>query len=178
MIARFAIFIFLFLFPDDGRITTYDFFTTETRLSDSVQVALLAWNGGGSDLFIENLSFTRTLTSDLPSVDFGLLTEVYDPYVCETDEVIPSVISRLGYANYGKDAGLAEVTIQDQGRGIEVPPYHASGSFGANDPWRLAGRDADNPLYVGVSLSYESAPLYVVEGFNRYLLSIQDSRAG
>ena len=46
----------------DGRITTYDAFSTETRLSDSVRVALFAWNGGGSDLFIENLSFTRTLT--------------------------------------------------------------------------------------------------------------------
>ena len=76
MIARFAIFIFLFLISRDGRITTYDFFNTERRLSDSVRLALFVWNGGGSDFFIENIGFTRTLTSDLPSVDFGILGDI------------------------------------------------------------------------------------------------------
>ena len=161
----------------DDRITTYDFFSTERRLSDSVQVALFAWNGGGTDFFVETLEFTRTLTSDLPRVDFGILGAFHDPYVCETDEDIPTIISLLRYANYGTDAGLAEVTMQDQGRGIQVFPYHSELPFGSNSPWRQAGRNLDNPLYAGQSLSFRTAPLYVVEGFNRFLVSIQDARA-
>ena len=162
----------------DGRVTTYDVFTTERRLRDSVQVVLLAWNGGGSDLFIENFEFTRTLNSDLPNVDFGVVGQFHDPYVCETDEVIPNVISRLRYANYGKEVGLAEVTIQDQGRGIEVFTYHESSLIGADTPYRMEGRELGSPLYEGSSLSFESKPLFVVEGFNRFLLSVEDSRAG
>ena len=43
----------------------------------------------------------------------------------------------------------------------------------------MEGRELGSPLYVGTSLSFEStAPIFVVEGFNRYLLSVQDSRAG
>ena len=133
----------------DDRITTYDFFSTERRLSDSVQVALFAWNGGGTDFFVETLEFTRTLTSDLPRVDFGILGAFHDPYVCETDEDIPTIISLLRYANYGTDAGLAEVTMQDQGRGIQIFPYHSELPFGSNSPWRQAGRNLDNPLYAG-----------------------------
>ena len=162
----------------DGRVTTYDVFTTERRLSDSVQLVLLAWNGGGSDLFIENFEFTRTLNSDLPSLDFGVVGAFYDPYVCETDEVIPNVISRLRYANYGKELGLAEVTIQDQGRGIELFTYHESSLIGADTPYRMEGRELASPLYEGSSLSFESKPLFVVEGFNRYLVSVNDSRVG
>ena len=41
---------------------------------------------------------------------------------------------------------------------------------------RQEGRNVDNPLYIGASLSFEDAPLFVVEGFNRYLVSVQDSR--
>ena len=161
----------------DGRVTSYDVFTTERRLSDSVQAVLIVWNGGGSDLFIENFEFTRTLNSDLPSLDFGVVGTFHDPYVCETDEVIPNVIYLFRYANYGKVNWVwRKFLFIDQGRGIELFTYHEGGTFGADTPHQIEGRELGSPLYEGSSLSFESKPLFVVEGFNRHLVSINDSR--
>ena len=116
----------------DGRVTTYDYFQTEKRLRDSVQIALYTWNGGGSDLFIENFEFTRTLNSDLPNVDFGILGAHYDPYVCETDEVIPNVVSEVRYANYGKRIGFGASYYSRPREGYSGNPLSLEAStFGA-----------------------------------------------
>ena len=163
------------LFLEDRRITDRD---GRLQLTDSVRIVLLAWNGGGSDLFVEDLAFTRTLSSDIPIVDLGIGSLAYDPYVCETDGVLPLISHIVNYSNYGKEYASVVHHIREEARNIGITPYRTYGYYDAYEPVTFVNRYTSFLIYSGAGIDFEDRPLFVVEGFNHYFLDIQDTRAG
>ena len=127
---------------------------------------------------MEDLAFTRTPSSDIPNVDLGIGGFAYDPYVCETDEVLPFISHIVNYSNYGKESAFVRYHIREEARDIEITPYETFGYYDAYEPITFVNRYTSFLIYSGAGIDFEDRPLFAGEGFNRYLLSVQDTRAG
>ena len=161
---------------EGGRITDKDS-EDQFQLSDSVRVVLFAWNGGGNDLFVEDLAFTRTLSSDIPSVDLGIGRLAYDPYVCENDGVLPFISHIVNYSNYGKEPAFVRHYIREEARDIDITPYETFGEYGTVVPAIVLSRNTHYLIYRGAGTDYNDLPLFATEGFNRYFFDVRDNRA-
>ena len=148
-------------------------------LGDLVQIAVTVTNGGGSDLFVDKLAFTRTLRSDLPRVDLDISHLAYDPYVCETDEVFPFMRHIVDYVNHGKAYASVAHSIQEERRDVALTPYEVFGNYGTmSDPITLLSRNSSFIVYSGAGIRLDARPVFATEGFNRYFLDIHDTREG
>ena len=165
------------LFLEGGRITDSRDSEYQFQLADAVRIVLFAWNGGGSDLFVENLAFTRTPTSDIPNVDLGIGRLAYDPYVCENDGVLPFISHIVNYSNYGKEYAFVRYHIREEARDIEITPYETFGYYDAYEPITFVNRYTSFLIYSGAGIDFEDRPLFATEGFNRYLFRVRDNRA-